>query len=64
MNRELAINLLVDNDLNDWQDRDDRDEYFSYMLRNGLKGYNELTDEELEDELYDRDLLDDFNNRE
>lgn len=56
LNRVLAINLLVDDDLNGWYDRDDQADYFSYLLRTGIKGYDDYTDAELGDELHDRGL--------
>ena len=59
MNRNEMIDLLIDNDLNDWNERDDKDDYFATILRKGFIGYELWHDQELTDEMYDRGLLDD-----
>lgn len=59
MNRDEMINLLIDDDLNNWYDRDDKDEYFAMILRNGFIGYNDQSNKEIENEMFERGLLDD-----
>lgn len=51
------IELLVDDDINSWYDRDDQCDYLSYLLRRGFKGYDDYTEEELRNELIDRELI-------
>lgn len=51
------IELLVDDDINSWYDRDDQYDYLSYLLRRGFKGYDDYTEEELRNELIDRELI-------
>ena len=60
--RELAIQELIDNDFSDifnlgqrW-----RDVLLESILRNGFKGYAEMTDEELISELEQRDISSNF----
>ena len=54
--REKLIELLVDDDVNGFYDRDDQADYFSYLLRVGFVGYNNQTDQQLIDECIDREL--------
>lgn len=51
------IDLLVDADINSFFDRDDMADYLSYLLRTGIKGYDSYSDQELENELVDRELI-------
>lgn len=53
------INALIDDDLNGWYDRDDKDEYLAYILLNGWIGYKSQSDEELVVECLDRRIIDD-----
>jgi hypothetical protein len=53
--RELAINALVDDDINTFTSND-FDDYFKELLVFGCKGYANMTDEELMRELTDRDI--------
>jgi hypothetical protein len=56
--RDKAIDELVNNDINTIQDSSAYDDY-SYIdsiLRCGFKGYEFMTDEELMQELTDRDI--------
>jgi hypothetical protein len=53
-NRELAISELVDNDMDSI--RNDDGWYLSSILTNGFKGYTNMTDEELIEELNCRDI--------
>lgn len=55
--RDEMIDLLVDADINSFFDRDDMADYLSYRLRTGIKGYDDYTDQELENELVDRELI-------
>ena len=54
--REKLIELLVDDDINGFYDREDQCDYFSYMMRIGFVGYNNQTDQQLIDECIDREL--------
>jgi len=54
--RVVLIDLLVDNDLNDWFSKSDMADYFSYLLRTGIKGYDYWTDQELIDECISREI--------
>lgn len=57
MTKNEMIEMLVDDDINDWHDRDDQADYLSYLLRRGFKGYDDYTEEELRNELFDRELI-------
>ena len=59
MTRDEMINALIDDDLNGWYDRDDKDEYLAYILLNGWIGYKSQSDEELVVECLDRRIIDD-----
>lgn len=59
MTRDEMINALIDDDLNGWYDRDDKDEYLAYILLNGWVGYKSQSDKELMDDCIDRAILDD-----
>lgn len=52
--RVKAIDALVDDDMNTVENDDGW--YLSSLLINGFKGYNNCTDEELMQELTDRDI--------
>lgn len=54
--REKLIEILVDDSINSWYDREDQADYFSYLMRVGFIGYNNLTDQQLIDECIDREL--------
>ena len=54
--RENAINTLVDDDLNTIITYQDDNWILSEILTTGFKGYNNYTDEELEQELVGRDI--------
>lgn len=54
--REKLIELLVDDDINGFYDREDQADYFSYLMRVGFVGYNNQTDQQLIDECIDREL--------
>ena len=54
MTRQEMIDFLIDNDLSDWEDSTQRDEYLADILRNGFVGY----------EYYDyQQLVEEVNNR-
>jgi 3-isopropylmalate dehydratase small subunit len=55
-NREKAIETLVDNDFDTVMNSDYGVEYLRNILQIGLKGYANCTDEELMQELQDRDI--------
>lgn len=57
MNRDEMINALIEDDLNGWYDRDDKDEFFSHIMLNGWIGYKSQTDEELTIECLDRRII-------
>ena len=48
--REKLIELLVDDDINGFYDRDDQADYISYLMRHGFVGYNNQTDAVLREE--------------
>lgn len=54
--REKLIDLLIDDDLNEWHDREDKDEYFAMLLRVGFVGYRNQKDQDLIDECIEREL--------
>ena len=58
-NRELAIQELVDNDINsiirDYNEMNDAS-VLAYILEEGFKGYMYYTDEKLMQELKERDI--------
>ena len=54
--RDKAINELVDNDLSDILQNGDDNWILSTILLNGFKGYNNYTDEQLMQELTERDI--------
>ena len=51
------IELLVDDDLNDWNTVDQFKEYMRLQLITGFKGYKDFTLAELISEIEDRELL-------
>jgi len=57
MNKEQMIELLVDDDLNDWNTVDQFKEYMHLQLITGFKGYKNFTLAELISEIEDRELL-------
>lgn len=59
MTRDEMIKELIDDDINGWYDRDDKDEFFSYIMLNGWTGYKTQSDYELTEECIDRGILDD-----
>lgn len=60
--REKLIELLIDDSLNSWYDRDDKDEYFAHIMRRGFVGYDNLTDQQLIDECIDREFFEELEN--
>lgn len=54
LSREEMIEWLVDNDLHDWNNSASKDEYFAHILTFGMKGYDNMTDEEIQSEYKDR----------
>lgn len=55
--REKLIEMLVDDDINGFYDRDDQADYISYLMRHGFVGYNNQTDQEIIDECIDRNFF-------
>jgi hypothetical protein len=59
-NREKAIQDLVDNDIDtiirDYNEMDDC-QVLAYILDSGFKGYRNYTDEQLMQELIERDIF-------
>jgi hypothetical protein len=53
-NRDEAIDELINNDMNTIQNDDGW--YLSSLLRSGFKGYEYMTDDELMQELTERDI--------
>ena len=59
--RELAIQELIDNDFSDiFNLGQEEGAMLESILRNGFKGYAEMTDEELISELEQRDISSNF----
>jgi hypothetical protein len=58
MLRAEMIDLLIDDDLNSWYDRDDKDDYFAFIMRTGFVGYENQTDQEIIDEMFNRGFFD------
>ena len=55
MNREQMIEWLIDNDLNDWNGNEaGKSEYLAFILRDGFVGYANQTDDELRQEIEER----------
>lgn len=54
--RDRAINELVDNDLSDILQHGDDNWILSTILLDGFTGYNNYTDEQLMQELQERDI--------
>lgn len=52
--KQALIEMLIDDDINGFFDRDDQADYLSYILRTGFVGYQDQTYEELKDECFDR----------
>lgn len=61
--REKLIELLVDDDINGFYDRDDQADYISYLMRHGFVGYNNQTDQEIIDECIDRNFFEEEENK-
>ena len=55
--RDEMIDVLVNDDINNWYDRDDQADYLSYLLRVGFKGYDQHSDDELHCEMVDRGFI-------
>jgi hypothetical protein len=61
MNRNEMIDLLIDDDLNSWYDRDDKDDYFAFIMRKGFIGYENWYDNDLRNEMINRGLIEEVN---
>jgi hypothetical protein len=61
MNRNEMIDLLIDDDLNSWYDRDDKDDYFAFVMRKGFIGYESWYDNDLKEEMINRGLIEEVN---
>ena len=61
--REKLIELIVDDDINGFYDRDDQADYISYLMRHGFVGYNNQTDQEIIDECIDRNFFEEEENK-
>jgi hypothetical protein len=60
MTRDEMIELLIDDDINGWRDRDDQVAYLAMLLRDGFTGYANQSDREIEDELFDRGIVEEW----
>lgn len=58
MNRNEMIDLLIDSDINDWNAREDQEDYFAMILRRGFVGYENQSDYELKEECLERGIID------
>ena len=54
--REEMIDLLVDNDIFDWNDNQSRNEWLDTLFRKGFLGYESMSDKQLHDEFLDREF--------
>lgn len=52
--KQALIEMLIDDDINGFFDRDDQADYLSYILRTGFVGYQDQTYDELLQECSDR----------
>jgi hypothetical protein len=57
MNTEQIIDLLIEDDLNDWNDSQSKDAYFATILRKGFIGYEQSYHDELLMDAIDRGLI-------
>lgn len=62
MDREFMIKTLIDDDINGWNDREDEEAYLTMILRDGHIGYKDWQDQDLENELHDRGILEEDKN--
>jgi hypothetical protein len=57
MTKDKLIEMLIDDDLDDWRDEAVKNSYFAVLLHNGFVGYRNQTGEELLTEVVERGLL-------
>ena len=62
MGRSEMIEKLVDRDIDSFFDRADMADYLSYILRIGVVGYDNYSDEELLNECLDYGLIEENEN--
>jgi hypothetical protein len=58
MNTMQIIDLLIDDDLNGWNSKEDMHDYFANILRKGFIGYEQSFEDEIRQEAIDRGLID------
>ena len=56
--RKEMIDLLVENDLFDWNDNESRNQFIETVYRTGFVGYETMSDEQLLNEFLDREFED------
>jgi len=54
--RKKMIDLLIEDDIDDWNNKNDLKAYLYETLNNGFEGYNSWSDEKLKKEMIERDL--------
>ena len=59
--RQILIDMLIDDDLNDWHSVEDKNAYLAHILRTGVIGYQDLFHDQLIAECVARGLLEDQN---
>jgi len=50
------IEMLIEDDIDDWNNKNDLKAYLYETLNNGFEGYNSWSDEKLKKEMIERDL--------
>lgn len=55
--KQQLIDLLVEADLERFYNNDDPGQVYAYVLRKGIRGYNDYTYEQLLDEAFDLQLI-------
>lgn len=53
MTRDEMISNLINRDIEMFFDRDDPADYLAYLLENGIKGYKDMSNQEIVDEYCD-----------
>jgi hypothetical protein len=57
MNKDQMIEALIEDDLNDWFDPNEKDVYFAHLLHDGFVGYRNQSEQELRDECIEREII-------
>jgi len=57
MLKDQMIEALIENDLNDWFNPNEKDVYFAQLLHDGFVRYRNQSEQELRDECIERELI-------